>query len=207
MIDIFSIHFAIILITVIVSYRAFSDRILFGKLMFNPYQVQHRNEWYRFFTHGLIHGDGMHLFFNMFVLYMFGGIVEESFLSIFGIKGGFWFVLMYVSALLISTSASFIKHKNNPSYNAVGASGAVSAIVFSFILMNPEVKLGLFFIPPFIPGWIFGILYLAYSHYMGKKGMDNIGHEAHFWGALYGFVFPLILEPELFQRFLDKILG
>jgi membrane associated rhomboid family serine protease len=206
MIDLFSVHIAILIITIIVSNKAFKDRILYGKLMFNAYQIQHRNEWYRFFSHGLVHGDVMHLGVNMFVLYMFGGYVEDVFKQHFENKGIFFFILMYVTALVVSTSASFLKHKNNPAYNAVGASGAVSAIVFSFILFNPDTLLYLFFVLP-IPGWLFGLLYLVYSHYMGKKGADNIGHEAHFWGALYGFVFPLILEPELFQRFLEKILG
>lgn len=205
MIDLSSFYFWILLFTVLVSYKAFKDRILFGKLLFNAYRVKQDNEWYRLLSHGLVHGDGMHLFFNMFVLYMFGGTVESSFVSFFGSSGRFLFLGMYVSALLVSTLVSLVKHQNNPTYNAVGASGAVSAVVFAFILINPTVKLGLFFIPPFIPGWIFGILYLMYSHYMGKKGMDNIGHEAHFYGALYGFVFPIILEPELFLRFLTEI--
>lgn len=199
------ITYIILAATGIVSYRAFHDGGLKWKFMFNAYQIKHRKEWYRFFSHGLIHADWMHLGFNAYVLYGFGKTVELTYVSIFGVaKGNFNFILLYVGALAISSFYSFAKHQDNVHYNSLGASGAVSAVLFSFIAMYPDAKLGLLFIPIPIKAWILGGLYLLYSHYMSKKQMDNIGHDAHFWGAVFGFVVTFVFKPELFGRFIDQ---
>jgi membrane associated rhomboid family serine protease len=199
------ISYLIILVTIVISASALNRREIFYKLQFNAYQVYHYKQWYRIFSHALIHADWNHLIFNMLTLFFFGKFVVDSFGTIFGNLGVIYFFLMYVLAILISSLPSLQKNKNNPSYNAVGASGAVSAVLFSYILLNPLGKIYIFFIPIGIPAIIFGILYLIYSAVMAKKNIDNIGHDAHFWGAVFGFLFPLFLENKLFLLFLSQI--
>lgn len=196
----------IIAITVIVSILAFSNRELFDRMKFNAHEASHSRDYHRFLSYGLIHADYIHLFFNMFVLYSFGRIVEGDFIEIFGkTKGLAFYLLFYIAALAFSTLPSFGKHKDNIYYNAVGASGAVSAIVFASILIRPYSKIGFIFLPIPIPSPIFGLLFLVFSAYMARRGRDNIGHDAHFWGALFGFLFPIILEPSLLGRFFDLL--
>ena len=200
------ITYIIIGVTALVSYKAFQDASLKWKLIFNAYQIKERKEWYRFFSHGLIHGDWVHFGFNIYVLYGFGKSVELSFLSIFGSsKGCLNYILLYVGALLVSSVYSYIKNQDNPHYNALGASGAVSAVLFSFIAMYPNSDLSLLFIPIPIKGWLLGALYLLYSHYMAKKQLDNIGHDAHFWGAVFGVVITFIFDPKLIDNFIYQI--
>jgi membrane associated rhomboid family serine protease len=141
----------------------------------------------------------------MFVLFSFGDIVSQFFDYHFGLKGNVYFILLYIGGLAFSTLFDFGKYKNDPYYNAVGASGSVAAIVFSSILLYPAGKIYLFFIPIGIPSPLFGVLYLAYSVYMGKKGTDNIGHNAHFWGAIYGLIFTIAIKPEFFTLFIQGI--
>ncbi|MFA6924905.1 MAG: rhomboid family intramembrane serine protease [Bacteroidales bacterium] len=196
----------IIIITAIISIIAFQNKELFYKLSFSPYSVVHQKQWYRTFSHTLIHADWMHLLINMFVLYSFGKADEYYFQSAFGNKHLFYYFLLYAGAAFFSVLISLVKHKNEYDYNSVGASGAVSAVVFSCILFNPWSGVYLMFIPIEIPGFIFGIFYLIYSAYMAKKSTDNIGHDAHFAGAVFGFVFPLLLKPNLFLTFINQIL-
>jgi len=196
----------LIILTIATSIYAFTNQEIFNKLKFTPYIIHgNKSQWYRFFSYGFIHADWMHLFINMFVLYSFGKLDEQYFNLYFSIKAHYFFILMYVGAIFSSVIPSFEKHKNNISYSAVGASGAVSAVVFSCILFNPTMKLYLFFIPIGIPSVIFGILYLAYSAYMSRKNVDNIGHDAHFYGAVFGLAFTIILKPKLVNLFLDQI--
>ncbi len=203
------ITFIIIAITVLVSITSMENDALKNKLMFNAYMIHKRKEWYRFFSSGLIHADFMHLAFNMFSLYMFGKGVETiyGFEDVFGAKGPLFFILLYVGGLALSSLYSYEKNKNNIYYNALGASGAVSSVVFAFIILNPTSKLGLLFLPVQIPAYLFGVIFLAVEYYLGKRGQSNIGHDAHFWGAIYGIAFTLILKPSLFTMFLDQILG
>lgn len=197
----------IIIATAITSIIAFQNRELFERLKFNAYQVNHSREFYRFFSYGLIHADWIHLLINMFVLYSFGRIVQTDLIKIFSESQGlFFYVLLYVGALALSSTPSFGKHKNNIYYNAVGASGAVSAVVFASILLRPYSDVAFIFVPIPIPSPVFGILYLVYSAYMSRQGQDNVGHDAHFWGALFGFFFPVLLKPELFPRFFEMLL-
>jgi membrane associated rhomboid family serine protease len=199
--------YIIIGITAFTSIRAFSDYTLMDNLKFNAAHIKSNREWYRFFSYGLVHADWMHLALNMWVLYAFSGAVIAAFTYYFGAMANLLFILLYISALAVSTFASYYKHHNNYLYNAVGASGAVSAILYASILVFPTAGIGFIFLPVRIPAWIFGILYLAYSAYMSKKNIDNVGHDAHFWGALYGFVFPIIIKPELFKTFLEFIVN
>ena len=199
------ITWIIILLTSAISIPAFSNRAFFDKMKFNAFIIKENKQWYRFISYGLIHADWMHLLINMFVLYSFGEQVEMMFIYIFGLKGTILFLILYVSAIFISAYPSYEKHKNNSWYNAVGASGAVSAILFPSILLLPSSKIYLLFIPFPIPAVTFGILYLIYSAYMAKKSVDNIGHDAHFWGAIYGLTFPIVLKPSLFLNFINQI--
>ena len=141
----------------------------------------------------------------MFVLYSFGYAVLEGYELLFGAKAYLYFLMLYVGGVVFSVLFDFGKHKDDPHYSAVGASGAVSAVVFASILLYPTNSLILFPIPFPIPAVVFGILYLIYSAYMAKRGGDNIGHNAHFWGAIYGLVLTIILKPALFTGFFRQI--
>ncbi len=195
----------IIGLTSIISIYAFTNAELFERLKFNAYLIKHQNQWWRFLTYGLVHAGWAHLFINMFVLYSFGRNGLESFTYLFGAKGILFFILLYVGGLLFSTLGDYGKNRDNPGYNAVGASGAVSAVVFSNIILYPTGSLYLFPFPFPIPSIIFGVLYLIYSAYMGRRGVGNIGHNAHFWGSIYGVVFTIALKPELAVVFWDQI--
>jgi membrane associated rhomboid family serine protease len=198
------ITIAIIIITGITSYQAFTNYGLKEKLIFNPYSIKKRNEWYRFWTHGLLHADWIHLALNLFVLFGFGETVEIEYKRNFGAIGSFYFVLLYVLGLSASSLFDYFKHRNNWSYNALGASGAVSAVLFAAILFNPTQILLLYGIIP-MPAVIGGGLYLVYSYYMARKGADNIGHDAHFWGAIWGISFTAALDYRLLFEFWKSI--
>ncbi|NDB53223.1 MAG: rhomboid family intramembrane serine protease [Chitinophagaceae bacterium] len=183
----------IILITAIVSIVAFSSTTIKEQLLFKPVLIQKRNEWYRFFTSGLIHADWEHLLFNMLTLYLFGEGLETQFNrdNLFGENGAILYSTLYISAFPFSMITSYWKHKQNTRYASLGASGAVSAILFASILLNPTIKIGFFILPPVIPGFVFGPAYLLLSSYLNKKGKDNINHAAHIAGAIYGVIFTL----------------
>jgi membrane associated rhomboid family serine protease len=189
--DQLSITLIIIIITGIISFTAFNNQKIINDLIFYPPAITRQNQWYRFFTCGLIHADITHLLFNMFSLYLFGEFVERSFSTpiLFGEKGKLLYLIMYFLALFVCLIPTFIKHKNDYYYRSLGASGAVSAVVFAGILFDPTAKLGFFFIPPIIPGYIFGPLYLILSTVLEKRSQDNVNHSAHIWGALFGIVF------------------
>ena len=187
----------IIAITCIVSILCFNGTLNGNKLIFNAYQVWHRKEWYRMLTSGMIHSGWGHLFFNMLTLYFFGRVVEQYFSAAFGgVLGTVLYVVLYVSALAISSLGDLVKYRNNWNYNALGASGAVSAVLFASILFAPKMGIYIYLIPIPVPGYIFAPLYLLYCWYMAKRNMDNIGHTAHFWGAVYGILFPIICKPD-----------
>ncbi len=198
----------IVIGTAICSILAFNNPALFEKYLFSAYAIKNQKQNYRFLSHAFIHVDWVHLIMNLYVLYTFGKILETGlFPQLFGKLSTLYFILLYTGAIYASSIADYIQHKNNPTYSAVGASGAVSAIVFSFILIIPKGGLGLMFLPFNIPAWIFGLLYLAYSWYMNKKNIDNVGHGAHFWGAVFGLLFTGILKPALFANFFLSIVS
>ncbi|RIH65166.1 rhomboid family intramembrane serine protease [Mariniphaga sediminis] len=190
--------------TAAVSFLAFQNVALMEKLQFNAAQIVHRKQYYRLISHAFVHVSWTHLIVNMLVLFFFGRNVENYFSYFFGNKGEFYFVILYLGGMLVSNVWSLIKHQNDYYYNAVGASGAVSAVLFTFIFLDPWEKLYLFAIIP-IPGIVFGVGYLIYSYQMSKRKMDNVAHDAHFLGAVFGFVFPIILNPELFKRFIELL--
>jgi len=199
-----SITIVIIAITVIVSLVAFSNDELLNKLIFYPACMNTPGEYYRFVTAGLIHADFIHLFFNMYVLYIFGENVEYVYTSFIGKP--YLFGVLYFFALIAASLPAFAKHRNNYYYRALGASGAVAAVLFSFVYYAPWTMLYLFGIVP-IPAIVFAVIYLVYSAYAAKKGQDNIGHDAHFWGAVFGFVFTLIFDPSHGQVFIQQVLN
>ena len=157
-------------------------------------------------SYALVHGGWGHLFFNMLTLYFFGDVVGQYFSAAFGPgTGTALYVLLYVSAIAVSTIGDLIKYRNDPSYCAVGASGAVSAVLFASILFEPKMGIYIYLIPIPVPGYIFAPLYLFYCWYMNRRKMDNIGHSAHFWGAVYGLLFPLAIRPDIFIHFLNQL--
>ncbi len=201
-----SVTLLIIILTVIISFMAFRNEEFFNRLKFNAYQIDQQKSYYRFLSYGLLHVDWTHLLVNMFVLFSFGRIVEQIFVNQFGLTGRFFLLLLYVLGLIASVIPAFFRHRNNYYYNSVGASGAVSAVLFSSIILYPQGSIYLFLLPIPIPAFIFGILYLVYSAYMSKRANDNVGHDAHFWGAVFGIVFTVVLEPAFFTNFINQVL-
>ena len=200
-----SMTILLIAVTALISILAFNNQVLFDRLKFSPYAIHHRKEVYRFASYALVHAGWLHLLINMWVLYSFGSIVERTFKLHFGAGGMFYYFMLYVAGVLFSVLFDYGKFKNNVYYNAVGASGAVSAVVFSSILIYPAGSIYLFPIPFPIPSWLFGILYLVYSAYMQRKGTDNVGHSAHFWGAVFGMLFTVALLPDVLHNFFFQL--
>lgn len=198
------IVYFIIGITAVISYITFSNNELANKLQFNAAKIIHRKEYYRLISHAFIHANWQHLAVNMLVLYFFGRNIVAYFGYYFGNKATAYFLLLYFGGIIAANSWSLIKHKNNYYYNAVGASGAVSAVLFATIFFQPWEPLYLFAILP-IPGILFAAGYLFYSYQMSKKQTDNVAHDAHFLGAVFGFVLPILLRPNLFDRFIDNL--
>jgi len=213
-----SITLIIIIITSIISFTGFNNANVIDKLIFDPPAVANHKEWYRFFTCGFIHKDIPHLIFNMYALYLFGQGqsehlapgVEPIFHSIFYAKGKLLYLLMYVLALPVCLLPTYEKNKNNYNYRSLGASGAVSAVVFAYIMLNPMQGVGLIFIPIFIPGFLFGAIYLIVSYLLDRRGGGGINHSAHIYGALFGIAFVIIASAlfsdyPVFNRFLESI--
>lgn len=187
-IDIITI--AIIAANVVMSYKGFDDYSFFSKYKFHVGDIQ-RGEQLRMFSSGFLHADTQHLLFNMLTLYFFAD-------SVIGMLGPLYFVVIYVGSLFLGSLLSLYFHKHEYNYSAVGASGAVTGILYSAILLRPDMTLGLYFVIP-VPAYVFGIGYLLYSIYGMKKRIGNIGHDAHFGGAIGGFLITLLLVPQLFK--------
>lgn len=194
----------LIAITVAVSYAAFNSPKLMDQLQFNASKIVHKNEYHRLVTHAFVHANWEHLAVNMIVLFSFGQAMEMYFKFNFGNNHILYFFLLYFGGILASNIYALIKHRNNFFYNSVGASGAVSAVLFAAIFFDPWNKILFFMILP-IPGVIFAALYLVYSYQMSMKQKDNVAHDAHFLGALFGFIFPIMLNYRLLEVFLDKL--
>jgi len=207
-----TITLIIIIITVLVSIAALTNDKVFNDFIFDPPAVTYDKQWYRFLTCGLIHADFGHLFFNMYALYMFGDNVEDNFIRIFHEKGKLLYLLLYVTSLFACLLPTYFKHKTDNSYRSLGASGAVSAVIFAYIMLNPLQKIGLVFLPQALglPAFVFGFLYIIISSYLDKRGGGRINHSAHIFGGLYGIAF-LIATSYLFsdyhvlEEFIDKV--
>lgn len=181
----------LIAVNVIISYKGFGDYVFFERYKFNVGSVR-RGEQFRMFSSGFLHADTSHLFMNMLTLYFFADVVINS-------VGELNFIVIYIISLLLGSLLSLYFHQNEYQYSAIGASGAVTGVLYAAILLNPGMSLYLFFIPIPIPAYIFGIGYLLYSIYGMKNRVGNIGHDAHFGGAIGGLVVTLILVPTLFK--------
>ncbi len=199
-----SITLVIIIITALLSLTAFYKQGEMEKMLFWPAMIKERKQYYRFLTSGFIHADWMHLIFNMITLYYFGRIVEQ----VFRINLGFgYYIALYLLAMIAADLPTYFKYKDNYQYRALGASGAVSGVLFASILYAPWAKIYILFIPIGIPAFIFGVLYLIFCVYMNKRGGDNINHNAHFWGAVFGIVFTIVVLPEIIPHFINSLLA
>ena len=199
-----TITFAILAITCLISIFCFGNREWFYRLQFNAYQIVRRKQYYRLLSHGFVHANWTHLLVNMLVFFSFGGAIE-GYYETYAIGGSMAYLALYLLAIPLSSFSSLRKYKDNPNYNAVGASGAVNAVLFSFVFLDPWRKLYLFFALP-IPGIVFGGLYLWYSYAMSKKENDGIGHDAHFLGAIFGVIFTAIFIPGAMANFIVRLL-
>ncbi len=190
-------YLIIIAATVVVSFSGFSNGELVRKLIFWPPAITRDKEYYRLISYGLIHADFQHLLFNMFTLYFFGRAMEPLY---DGRLGPFGFVIFYVGGLVVSILPTYYKQRDNSRYQSLGASGAVSAVLFAYILLAPWSIIYVFFFP--VPAILYAALYVAYTFYMERQGMDSINHSAHLWGAAYGVLFTIIMEPRVIPLFL-----
>ncbi|MCY1512499.1 rhombosortase [compost metagenome] len=190
----------IFIFTILTSIYAFNDHQLYGKFMLHPYSVSRGNKWYTLITSGLIHADWMHLFFNLFTFYAFAFKLET-------LIGHWQFGLLYILSMVLADIPSVLKHKDNFRYNSLGASGAISAVLFSFILYYPLSSLRIFPLPINIYAIIFGVLYLVYCYYMAKQARDHINHDAHLFGALAGIIITIILVPGIIPHFIQMLSG
>ena len=189
-----SITLIFVIITCLVSISAFSQQKMIDDLIFYPPAISKRQQFYRFISHGFIHADAMHLAFNMIALYSFGEGLETvfGFSCVFGNMGRLFYLLLYFSALVVASLPDYFKYKDSYHFRSLGASGAVSAVVFALIVFFPQSPIGLIFLPIRIPGYIFAIIYLGVTVYLDRRGGSHINHSAHFWGAAYGIVFTLV---------------
>jgi len=187
-------------VTVLVSWRAFGDPRLLDRLILWPPAIDRQRQYERLLTHGFIHADGMHLMFNMVALYSFGSMVERLFAPHIGQVG---VLLFYLSAIVVAILPTYLRHRHDPHYRSLGASGGVSAVVFASVLINPWSMILVFFIP--MPAVVFGVLYIAYSIWMDRRGGGNINHSAHLWGAGYGMLFTVLMQPQVAARFMQQV--
>jgi membrane associated rhomboid family serine protease len=194
----------IILATCAISFLGFNNETLFNQLKHYPYKESRDKEYYRWVTSGFLHADVAHLFVNMFVMHSFGSYVEAIYANKFGMLGRYIFVAIYLLVIIMANLSTFYKHKNWHGYGAIGASGGVAGVIFIYILYNPWSMLQLMLIIP-IPAIIFGGLYLWYESYAAKNISDNVGHDAHFYGALAGVLLALISIPEILSRFISLL--
>lgn len=204
------ITLTLLLIIITFSLVCFNDQAALHKYLFHPYSIHHHGEHYRFLTHAFIHGDLMHLAFNCLALYSFGSVLEDYFFpQLFGPKlGKIYYLILFTGGIYAASITEYYRNRNNSAYSSLGASGAISSIMFCFIMVSPLSKISLFFFP--MQGWIGGVLLLGISYYLiqRKKNSsysDNISHESHFWGALFGIAFILALKPQLLKHFIAQV--
>lgn len=197
------VTYIIIGVTVLISFAGYNNSNLMRQFMMNPYAINNRNQYYRFITSGFIHADHVHLFFNMFSLYFFGTTIEYIFGIVFESSGTLYFLALYFLGIIVSDIPSFMKHRHDPGYNALGASGGVASVIFASIIFQPLANIYIYFVP--IPGFILGIAYIFFSWYQGKKANDNVNHDAHLYGALFGVIFCAVLYPQSLPQFVEQI--
>lgn len=203
----YPITLGLIIANVIFSLIGFSNAAMVDKTIMWPYRVARENQYMRFITSGFLHADYMHLIFNMFTLFFFGRNLELYF-KYYGLGGNISYLALYFLGLIISDIPSYIKHKNDYNYRSLGASGAVSAVVFATIIFSPWSSIYIYGALK-ISAAVYAVLYILYCMYMGKKNADNVNHDAHLWGSLFGLVFTLILiavmQPALFTDIIEQL--
>jgi len=199
----FDITLTIIIITCVITLTGFKNGKVVDELIFWPPAISKKHQYYRFITCGLIHADYMHLIFNMLTLYFFGTVMEAYYQGQLGLQK-WYYLALYIGALIVSNIPTYLKHRNDYNYRSLGASGAVSAVLFAFILLRPWQKILVLVFP--VPAIIYGGLFLFYSAYMSRKGGDNVNHDAHFYGALFGVLFTIIVRPEVVEIFWNELI-
>lgn len=200
-----SITTILIILTAAISIYGFSNSSFLERCLFIPYRIKRQGQWDRFISSGFIHKDYMHLLFNMFTFYFFGGVVERLFLYKFGAAtGGVLFIAFYLLAIIIADIPTYFKNQNRSYYRALGASGGTAATVFASIIILPLSNICLFGLLC-LPGFILGTLFLLYSYFKGKNQDDSINHDAHLYGALFGIIFILVISPESATTFVEQI--
>ena len=192
----------------LVSLQGFNNIAFFDRFKHDPYKVSHNREYFRLLSSGFLHGSWVHLLINLFVFWQFGGFVEEYiFVSSFGhIQGSILYLLLFLLSVIAANIHTTIKHKNNPYYASIGASGAVSAILFSYMLINPWSKIYLYAVIP-IYTVVAAVLYLIYSQWASKNSEDHIDHSAHFYGAVFGLLYTIAVNPAIFTYFIDSLVN
>jgi membrane associated rhomboid family serine protease len=190
----------LIVVTCVVSFAAFGNRRLLEDLILWPPALSRHHQYHRLVTYGFVHADGQHLLFNMITLYFFGRLMEHFFGEYIGQTG---YALFYLGALVASILPTFLRHRNDASYRSLGASGAVSAVLFAFILLQPWATIYVLVLP--VPAIVYAVVYLGYTIYMDRRNVDHVNHSAHLWGALYGIVFTLVMEPRVLGVFLGRL--
>jgi membrane associated rhomboid family serine protease len=199
----FDITLTIIIITGVITLTGFKNGKVVDELIFWPPAISKKHQYYRFITCGLIHADYMHLIFNMLTLYFFGTVMEAYYQGQLGLQK-WYYLALYTGALIVSNIPTYLKHRNDYNYRSLGASGAVSAVLFAFILLRPWQKILVLVFP--VPAIIYGGLFLFYSAYMSRKGGDNVNHDAHFYGALFGVLFTIAVRPEVVEIFWNELI-
>ena len=189
---------------ILISYQVFKSNQWRDKLILSPYLIKHDVQWYRLFSHSLIHADWQHLLFNMASLYFLGDLILNNWIDLYGdIKGTGLFLFLYLAGGIAATIFPYFKNQDNSYYRALGASGAVSAVIFAAILWNPTMKLGILFIPFPIPAYIFGPLYLLIEYFAMRNIKTGVAHDAHLGGALFGILFVLFLNLDKGKDFVN----
>lgn len=196
------VNLGIIAVTVIVSLLAFQRHDLLRELLLDPLAIKRRGQYYRLVSYGLVHADAQHLLFNMITLFFFGGLSERLISQYLG-PGGY--VMFYTAALVVSILPSYLQNRNNPQYLSLGASGAVAAVLFIYVLLAPWSLIFVFFIP--VPAIVFAAFYIGYSVYMDRRRSDNVNHSAHLVGALFGMLFVVVMDPRLLGNFFRQLLA
>ena len=192
----------LILLTALISWQGFQNQAFLEKMLFIPYRIKHQSEWYRFFTHMVVHLDWSHLLFNMLTLWFIGAYLADEYNAIFGfVKGTYYFAALYLMGGLFATLYSYYRHQDQPTYRSLGASGAVTAVLFAFITAHPTEGLMLMFVPIPIPAYLFGPIYLLIEYYAFRNGNTGIAHDAHISGAIAGILFVLLFMPGYAQYF------
>lgn len=199
-----SLTLAIVAVTVLVSWRAFNDRALMERLILWPPAVERRRQYDRLLGYGFVHADWMHLLFNMVTLWSFGSVVERVFSGWLTPAG---YVLFYLSAIVASILPTWLRHRHDAGYRSLGASGGVSAVLFASIMFDPWATIFIIPIPVPIPAILFAVLYIGYSIWMDRRGGGNVNHSAHLWGAAYGVLFTMLVEPRVLGHFTRSLLG